>query len=81
MLRFCSSAFLLVMIIPLLPQQPSNPEATNLHSQIQRIETALPKITDHGAALFLEAKLYARLGDLPKALALVKRGRRAGRRL
>ena len=57
--------------IPPAPVSPP-PNAAEIRSEIQRIEDALPKITDHGAALFLEAKMYARLGDLEKTLALVQ---------
>jgi hypothetical protein len=71
MLKLCSSVLLVALIIPIVAQQ-SSPDGDRLHSQIQRIEAALPKISDRGAALFLEAKLYARVGDLPKALALLK---------
>src|SRR5262249_37293104 len=51
---------------------PPSPNAAELRGEIQRVEGALPKIIDRGAALFLEAKLYAQIGELPKALDLVK---------
>lgn len=54
------------------PPAPSGPEAAEMRAQIQRVEDALPRITDRGAALFLEAKLYARMGEPAKSLALVK---------
>jgi hypothetical protein len=43
-----------------------------VRAEIQRIEATLSKITDRGAALFLLAKQYAQLGELPKALSLLK---------
>jgi hypothetical protein len=68
-------SFCLLLFVPLLTspaQQNPTLDSLLIHSQIQRIEDALPKIPDRGAARFLEAKLYARLGELPKALELIK---------
>ncbi len=42
------------------------------HAEIQAVEKSLPKIADHGAALFFLAKRYAQIGDLDKGLALLK---------
>ena len=39
---------------------------------IQQIERRLPTLVDRGAALFALARLYAQVGDTPKALALLK---------
>ena len=39
---------------------------------IQRIELRLPTLADRGAGLFALARLYAQVGDTPKALALLK---------
>jgi hypothetical protein len=43
-----------------------------VRAEIQRIEASVPKITDRGAALFLLAKEYAQIGELPKSLSLLK---------
>jgi hypothetical protein len=43
-----------------------------LHSEIRSIEGLLPGLPDRGAALFLLAHHYARLGEQMKALALLK---------
>src|SRR5215467_12813228 len=51
---------------------PAPPGAAEIRAEIQRIEDAMPKITDRGAALYSEAKLYVRLGDQQKAIALLK---------
>jgi hypothetical protein len=40
--------------------------------EIKAVEGLLPRSADRGAALFMLAEHYARLGDLPKALALLK---------
>ena len=39
---------------------------------IQHIERILPTLADRGAGLFALARLYAQVGDTPKALALLK---------
>ena len=39
---------------------------------IQQIEEWLPTLVDRGAGLFALARLYAQVGDTPKALALLK---------
>jgi len=55
------------------PAPALSAEAANrFRSMIQTTESALPQIPDRGAALFLLSRLYGRLGDLPKALALAK---------
>jgi hypothetical protein len=54
------------------PAPPAAPDAARMRAQIQRIEDALPKIPDRGAALFLLAGRYARLGELQNALTLLK---------
>ena len=40
--------------------------------EIQKVEASLAKIADRGAALFFLARRYAQLGDLDKALSLLK---------
>jgi sugar lactone lactonase YvrE len=52
------------------PGTPS--DAEKVHAEILAVESILPKLPDRGAALFLLARQYARVGDLPKALALLK---------
>src|SRR5215470_18405200 len=54
---------------PAPPAAP--PDAETIHSEIHAIE-ALPQVPEHGAKLFFLARLYARTGELPKALALLK---------
>lgn len=59
-------------------QQSSTPssavpaDAENVRAEIRSLETVLPRIPDRGATLFLLARRYAHVGDLQKALALVK---------
>ncbi len=48
------------------------PDSVPVRAEIGRIEGALPKIRDRGAALYLLAQRYAHLGDLQKALALLR---------
>jgi hypothetical protein len=52
-----------------LAVQTSSPPADDpqVRSQIAQLEQLLPHTSDRGAALFLLAKQYTRLGDLPKA--------------
>ena len=47
-------------------------DAQKVRAEIRAVENALPKIPDRGAALFLLARRYAHLGELQKALALLK---------
>lgn len=51
---------------------PPAPDTERLRAEIQQVQGVLPKIADRGAALFLLAKRYAQLGDLAKALSLLK---------
>lgn len=59
-------------------QQSSTPSPTapgdteNVRAEIRSLETVLTKVPDRGATLFLLARHYAHLGDLKKALALLK---------
>jgi len=59
-------------------QQGSTPsitapgDAANIRAEIRSLETVLPRVPDRGATLFLLARSYARVGDLQKALALLK---------
>jgi tetratricopeptide (TPR) repeat protein len=54
------------------PMPAASLDAARMRAEIQRIEDALPKIPDRGAALFLLARRYARLGELQNALTLLK---------
>src|SRR5260370_19277281 len=47
-------------------------DAARARAEIERIEGALPRITDRGAALFLLANEYVRLGEFPNALSSLK---------
>jgi len=47
-------------------------DAEKVRAEIRAVENVLPKIPDRGAALFLLARQYAHLGELQKALALLK---------
>src|SRR5262245_55234630 len=47
-------------------------DAARVRAEIQGIEDALPKIPDRGAALYLLARLYAHIGEFPKALSLAQ---------
>ena len=58
-------------------QSVSEPAATSpgsqrLRNEIKDLEDLLPRAADRGATLFLLADHYARLGEQPKALALLK---------
>jgi sugar lactone lactonase YvrE len=47
-------------------------DAQKVRAEIRAVENVLPKVPDRGAALFLLARQYAHLGELQKALALLK---------
>jgi sugar lactone lactonase YvrE len=47
-------------------------ETQKVRAEIRAVENVLPKIPDRGAALFLLARRYAHLGELQKALSLLK---------
>ena len=47
-------------------------DAKKIRSDIQAIEAMPQRFPEHGAALFFLARLYARLGELQKAIALLK---------
>jgi hypothetical protein len=53
------------------PAQTS-PTTASRRAEIPKIEEALPKIPDRGAALFLLARRYTQIGEPQKALALLK---------
>ena len=54
-------------------QDSSPPSAEGRYRLIiQQIEPRLPTLADRGAGLFALARLYAQVGDTPKALALLK---------
>ncbi len=54
------------------PAPLAPPPDAELRSLIHSVEGALPQIPDRGAALFFLARLYVRVGEIPKALALLK---------
>ncbi len=55
------------------PATPAaQPDAETIHSEIQAIEALPQQFPEHGAALFFLARLYARLGELQKTMALLK---------
>src|SRR5260370_1671646 len=56
--------------LPATSAQPDDEE--EVRAEIRDVENVLPKIPDRGAALFLLARRYAHLGQMPKALALLK---------
>jgi sugar lactone lactonase YvrE len=47
-------------------------DAQRVRAEIRAVENVLPKVPDRGAALFLLARQYAHLGELQKALKLLK---------
>ncbi len=47
-------------------------DAENVRAEIGAVESVMRRIPDRGAALFLLARRYAHLGELQKALALLK---------
>jgi sugar lactone lactonase YvrE len=52
------------------PKLPA--DAEEVRAEIRALESVLPKVPDRGATLFLLARRYAHLGDLPKALGLLR---------
>lgn len=55
------------------PSTPAaQPDAETIHSEIQAIRALPQQFPEHGAALFFLARLYARLGELQKTMALLK---------
>ena len=54
------------------PSPTAPADADNVRAEIRSLESILPKVPDRGATLFLLARRYAHLGDLEKALALLK---------
>lgn len=55
-----------------IPRQAAPPDAETIHSEIQAIEALPQQFPEHGAALFFLARLYARLGELQKTMALLR---------
>ncbi len=55
------------------PVQVSASDSQHFRDEIRTLEQLLPRLVDPGAALFLLAHDYARLGELEKALDLLKR--------
>ena len=53
-------------------QQVSPAEAARVRSQIRAVEEILPRTPERGAALFLLAQMYSRIGELRKTLALLE---------
>lgn len=60
-----------VSTLPTAPIPPPG-DPQRLRDEIKAVENLLPNLTDQGAALFLLAHHYARLGDPAKALNLLK---------
>src|SRR6266481_3667709 len=54
------------------PPTAVSPDNAMRRAEIQKVEESLAKITDRAAALFFLARRYAQLGDLGKALSLLK---------
>ena len=54
------------------PVQVPASDAQRLREEIKALEQLLPRLVDRGAALFLLAHDYARLGELAKALDLLR---------
>jgi hypothetical protein len=54
------------------PPNPVSPETATRRTEIQKVEQSLAKIADRGAAVFFLARRYAQVGDLDKALSLLK---------
>src|SRR5260370_33527996 len=54
------------------PVQVPASDSQHLRDAIKALEQLLPRLVDRGAALFLLAHDYARLGELEKALDLLK---------
>jgi hypothetical protein len=48
------------------------PDTAMRRVEIQKVEESLPKIADRGAALFFLSRRYAQIGELDKALSLLK---------
>jgi hypothetical protein len=72
-LRLYVLTLLLLEYSGLAVQTPSAPaDDPQVRSQIAQLEQLLPHTSDRGAALFLLAKQYTGLGDLPKAFSLLK---------
>jgi hypothetical protein len=74
MLLPCAVLSILAQLSGCTRQKPSVPvqavaDTAPVRAEIQRIEASVPKITDRGAALFLLAKEYAQIGELPKSSA------------
>jgi hypothetical protein len=72
-----SFVFLFVLVVQNgFAQKPSTPiqsaDAVRVRAEIDKIEDTLPKTPDRAAALYLLAQRYAQVGDLPKALALLR---------
>lgn len=57
---------------PSTPPAVTSADSARIRREIETIENSLPKIPDRGAALYLLARRHAQLGELPKALALLK---------
>lgn len=75
---FCLGLFRYVPVVrlprgrqPDTAQQVPPGEAQRIRSQIQAVEKLLPQTAERGAVLFFLAELYARLGEIQKAMALL----------
>jgi hypothetical protein len=54
----------------LSPNAPA--DAKEVQAEIRALESVLPQVPDRGATLFLLARRYAHLGDLQKAMAMLR---------
>jgi|GEM_PF-3682082 hypothetical protein len=73
-LAFCAVAIPLVGFAQQtpVPANASAQETAMRRAEIQKVEGLLGKIADRDAALFFLARRYAQVGDLNKALSLLK---------
>lgn len=73
---FVSRGSLMATQLQALQQAPAAPPTASAdaedRAEIRSLETILPTVPDRGATLFLLARKYAHLGQLQKALALLK---------
>jgi hypothetical protein len=54
------------------PENPASQQTATRREEIQKVEESVSKIADRGAASFFLARRYAQIGDLDKALSLLK---------
>jgi hypothetical protein len=54
------------------PSRKAPADAAEVQAEIRALEAVLPQVPDRGATLFLLARRYAHLGDLQKAMAMLR---------